>query len=97
MSAAAFRLLVADDEPWVVEHLRGLVDWEGLSIEFLPPAFDGEEALERLESERPDILITDINMPLMDGNALIRAAKKLRQAQQRADRQQSRQVQHARR
>ena len=66
---------MADDEPWVVENLRELINWEGLSIEFLAPAFDGESALGRLESDRPDILITDINMPFIDGNALIRAAK----------------------
>jgi FixJ family two-component response regulator len=70
-----YRLLVADDEPWVVENLRQLIDWQGFSIDFLPPAFDGEAALDRLASERPDILITDINMPFIDGNALIRAAK----------------------
>ncbi len=75
MSAAARRLLVADDEPWVVENLKGLVDWAGLGVELLPPAEDGEEALARLESERPDILITDINMPFIDGNELIRIAK----------------------
>jgi DNA-binding NarL/FixJ family response regulator/AraC-like DNA-binding protein len=73
--SAACRLLVADDEPWVVENLRGLVDWRGLSVEFLAPAGDGEEALSRIESERPDILITDINMPFVDGNELIRRAK----------------------
>jgi AraC-like DNA-binding protein/DNA-binding NarL/FixJ family response regulator len=69
------RLLVADDEPWVVENLRSLLDWDSLAIEFLEPAYDGEEAMARVEAERPDILVTDINMPFMDGNALIRAAK----------------------
>ncbi len=75
MSEAACRLLIADDEPWVVEGLRGLVDWAALSIELLPPAYDGEEALARIDSERPDILLTDINMPFIGGNELIRRAK----------------------
>lgn len=73
--AARYRLLMADDEPWVLESLRGLVDWDSMAIDLLPPAFDGEEALARLASDRPDILVTDINMPFVDGNALIRAAK----------------------
>lgn len=78
MSASACRLLIADDEPWVVEGLKGLVDWAALSIELLPPAFDGEEALARIESDGPDILVTDINMPFVDGNELIRRAKAAR-------------------
>jgi len=74
----ACKLLVADDEPWVAEDLRGLVDWEALSVEFLEPAADGEEALARLSIDRPDILVTDINMPFVDGNELIRRAKATR-------------------
>jgi AraC-like DNA-binding protein/FixJ family two-component response regulator len=75
MSGASRKLLIADDEPWEVESLRGLVDWEGLSIELLPPAVNGEDALGKLETGRPDILITDINMPFVDGNEVIRIAK----------------------
>jgi len=78
MSAAARKLLIADDEPWVIENLRGLVDWESLGVELLSPAEDGEDALGKLEAERPDILITDINMPFMNGNELIRIAKERR-------------------
>jgi AraC-like DNA-binding protein/FixJ family two-component response regulator len=77
MSKAVCKLLFADDEPWVIEGLKGLVDWHALSIELAPPAVDGEDALAKLESERPDILVTDINMPFIDGNQLIRRAKEL--------------------
>lgn len=35
------------------------------------PACDGEEVLERMEEERPDILLTDINMPFLDGLELL--------------------------
>jgi len=75
MSRAACKLLIADDEPWVRENLVGLVDWEELSIELAEPAEDGEDALRKVESERPDILITDIDMPYLDGNELIRRVK----------------------
>ena len=76
MSQAACKLLIADDEPWVRENLVGLVDWKELSIELAEPAEDGEDALRKVESGKPDILITDIDMPHMDGNELIRRVKK---------------------
>jgi AraC-like DNA-binding protein/DNA-binding NarL/FixJ family response regulator len=75
MSAAGCRLLIADDEYWARESLMSLVDWSELSIELVEPAENGEDALRRLEVERPDILITDINMPFVNGNELIRVAK----------------------
>ncbi|HEY9595175.1 MAG TPA: response regulator [Spirochaetia bacterium] len=69
------RLLIADDEYWVRENLRNLVDWGELRIELAEPAADGEEAVRRIEAERPDILITDINMPFVSGNDVIRFAR----------------------
>lgn len=75
MSQATFRLLFADDEFWVRENLKNLVDWQELMITLSEPAVDGEDAIRRIEAERPDILITDINMPFVTGNELIRFAK----------------------
>ena len=66
-----YKLLVADDEYWAREKLRRIVDWERYDIDFLDPASDGEEVLQRLETERPDILITDINMPGLSGADLL--------------------------
>jgi YesN/AraC family two-component response regulator len=76
VSDTSFRLLIADDEYWVRENLMNLVDWHDLMIEPLPPAVDGEDALCKIETERPDILITDINMPFVSGNELIRSVKR---------------------
>jgi len=67
----AYKLLVADDEYWVREKLRVIVEWTRYGIEFLEPACDGEEVLQRIETERPDILITDINMPGLSGVELL--------------------------
>ncbi len=75
MSDTAFRLLIADDEYWVRENLMHVVDWQDLMIEPLDPAVDGEDALRKVESGRPDILITDINMPFVSGNDVIRSVK----------------------
>lgn len=67
----AYKLLVADDEYWVREKLRHIIDWPRYDIEFLEPACDGEEVLERIPRDRPDILITDINMPGISGVDLL--------------------------
>lgn len=65
------RVLAADDEYWSRENLRNLLSWEAYGMEFLEPACDGEEVLERMEQECPDVLLTDINMPFMDGLELL--------------------------
>ena len=57
-----FKILIADDEYWTREKLRTMIDWESYGLTLLEPAQDGEEVLSRMEAERPDILITDINM-----------------------------------
>ena len=75
MSESPFRLLIADDEHWVRENLLHALDWQDLLIDPLDPAVDGEDALRKIESGRPDILITDINMPFVSGNDVIRSVK----------------------
>lgn len=42
------------------------------AIKFLDPACDGEEVLERIKEEKPDIILTDINMPFLDGLELLK-------------------------
>ena len=68
---AKYRVLAADDELWSRENIRRMLPWEDYSIEFLEPACDGEEVLERIPKEKPDILITDINMPFLSGLELL--------------------------
>lgn len=67
-----YKLLIADDEYWVRKKLAAMLDWEALGIECLEPAKDGQETLERVRQERPDILITDVNMPFINGVELLR-------------------------
>lgn len=66
-----YKLLIADDEYWTREKLRGIIEWEKYNITFLEPAKNGEEVLERMAAEAPDILISDINMPIVNGVELI--------------------------
>lgn len=62
-----YNVLVADDEYWTREKLRNMVAWEEYGLNFLEPAEDGEDALEKIRMYRPDIFITDINMPFLSG------------------------------
>lgn len=65
------KAVVFDDEYIVVEALRTLIDWEGLGVELVGTAGDGIAALEVFRQEKPDIVLTDIRMPGMNGLQLI--------------------------
>lgn len=66
-----YRILIADDEYWVRRKLTSLLDWEAFGLECLEPAKDGQETLARVRAERPDILVTDVNMPFLNGVELL--------------------------
>lgn len=65
------KALLFDDEYIVIEALEALVDWQGLGIELAGTAYDGLSALAKFRDVRPDIVLTDIRMPGMDGLQLI--------------------------
>lgn len=71
------KVLVADDERRVCALICALIDWEGLSLQNVGTAYDGLEALEKIKEEKPDLVITDIRMPGLDGLELISQAKAL--------------------
>lgn len=71
MEAHTYKVLFADDEYWTREKMKTIIQWEKYNLEFLPPAENGEEVLEKLEEYHPDILITDINMPYINGVELL--------------------------
>ncbi len=72
MTKKLFKVLSADDEYWGRENIRNLIPWGDYGIDFLEPACDGDEVLERIEEEKPDILLTDINMPFVNGIELLK-------------------------
>ena len=73
--AKEYNLLVADDEYWIREKFRTILDWGEYNINFLEPARDSEEVLKRVETEACHILITDVNMPYINGVELIKRIK----------------------
>ena len=71
-----YSVFAVDDEPIVLEGIRSKIDWEGSGFTFAGEATDGEIALSMIHEIKPDILITDIKMPFMDGLQLAEAIKK---------------------
>jgi two-component system response regulator YesN len=57
------RVLIADDEIKVINLISHLIDWEGLGLELAGTVHDGSSALEFIEANKPDIVITDIRIP----------------------------------
>ena len=64
-------VLIADDEKIVREGLARYVDWDAYNMNVIGTAENGRIALEMIDKERVDLLITDIHMPEIDGMALI--------------------------
>ena len=71
MENKKLRVLVADDEYWIRESLRTVIDWDALGLELAPMACDGEDAMEKMAQQPADIVITDINMPYLSGVELM--------------------------
>lgn len=67
-----WKVLIADDEPIIREGIRQAVDWAALDMEVCAEAEDGEEALEKALQCEADIMLVDLNMPIMHGLELIR-------------------------
>ena len=66
-----YKVLVADDETPIRDWLEICVNSTGCGCEVVAKASNGQAALEQYEKEHPDIIITDIRMPFMDGMDLI--------------------------
>jgi two-component system, response regulator YesN len=67
-----WNVLIADDEPIIREGIRESVDWQELDMKVVAEAEDGEEAFELAIEYSVDILMVDLNMPIMDGLTLIK-------------------------
>lgn len=61
-------ILVVDDETDIAQTLQAYIELHGYCVVL---AYDGVEALHKVLDEPPDLIITDITMPRMDGNELI--------------------------
>lgn len=62
-----FKVFLAEDEYVLRQGIKNSIDWEAHGYEFCGEASDGELALPMIQKLKPDIVITDIRMPFMDG------------------------------
>lgn len=70
-----YKLLIVDDEDVVREGIANFVPWETYDIQVVGVAWNGVEGLKKMEQLRPDIVLVDIKMPVMDGIEMIKKAK----------------------
>lgn len=63
--------MIVEDEPWIAKGLEVALPWEEFGIQLMGSVRNGEEALKIIDGVQPDIIITDIMMPVMDGLELL--------------------------
>jgi two-component system sensor histidine kinase EvgS len=73
-STLACRILVVDDDGHVCEVLSAMLELAGHTVECLR---DGRQAIEKCRKDRPDLLVCDLAMPIVDGYAVIRAVRSM--------------------
>ncbi|MHC1750173.1 MAG: response regulator [Cellulosilyticaceae bacterium] len=74
-----YKVMLADDEKLILNGIRAIIDWDKLGLEVVEMATNGEEALEKFKKNPCDIVVTDINMPKIDGLMLLKEIKKTKE------------------
>ena len=62
-----YKVVIIDDEPTIVQGLTKIIQWEKWNCKVIGSAYDGHDGLELIRKEQPNIIITDKNMPRLDG------------------------------
>lgn len=75
MGGCRRKVVLVDDEKAVVESMSRIVDWESEGFELSATCLNGFKALDAIRRFQPDIVITDIRMPVMDGIELIKRTR----------------------
>ncbi|WHH60507.1 response regulator [Petroclostridium sp. X23] len=70
-------VIIVDDEFWVCQLIKKIINWEKLNFTVIGEAYNGDEAYELIKEKRPDLAIIDIRMPGMDGIDLIKNIKEM--------------------
>ena len=70
-----YKVLLVEDEEIIRNGIRHSIPWAEFGCRVAGEAGDGEEGMRMIEELKPDIVITDINMPVMDGLAMLSATK----------------------
>jgi len=72
------KAIIADDEIRVCQLIKNLIDWDEIGIEIVGEADNGISAYDLICNKNPDIVITDIRMPGLDGLALIKKTREIK-------------------
>lgn len=72
-----YKVMLVDDERLILQGILNIIDWEKLGMRVIHMAENGKEALEKNKEDPVDIIITDINMPVITGLDLIKTMKKI--------------------
>ncbi|MBB6730923.1 response regulator [Cohnella zeiphila] len=72
-----YKVLLVDDEPFAIEGLELLIDWEKRGFRVEGACGNGEEAIRRIRLDPPDLVVTDIRMPVLDGFELIEGTRRM--------------------
>ena len=67
-----YKVLIVDDEVTIRDGLKCKIDWQSQGFDICAEASDGEEALLEMERHEPDVIFTDVRMPVMDGLMLLK-------------------------
>lgn len=70
-----YRVMIVDDEPLILAGIASMLNWEEYGCVIAGKAANGQQAIKQMEEQKPDIVITDIKMPGMDGIELMRQVK----------------------
>lgn len=70
------KVVIVDDEFLLCEHIKRTIEWESIGMEVVGCFHDGHQALDAIEELQPDIVLTDISMPVMDGLELAKELHK---------------------
>lgn len=68
-------VVIIDDEPWTREVVKHLGQWKELGLSIVGEASDGDLGLEMVRELRPDIILTDVRMPYLNGIDLVRTLR----------------------
>ncbi len=72
-----FKLMIADDNPYIIKELSNIIDWEDFDMCVTGTYSNGKALLDAAKEDMPDVILTDISMPVMNGIDLAAAIRQL--------------------